>query len=337
MSPSEGSVVNALSPQGIQEAASAFMKSRVFLTAHELGVFTAVGEGRRSSADVARALHTDGRATDRLMNALCAMGLLDKTNGLFSNTPLGSRFLVEGGPEFLAGLTHMVHLWETWSTLTEAVRRGGSLAARHVNERGAEWLRAFITAMHWRARQHAPGVVAALDLSGVSRVLDVGGGSGAYAMAFVRASKGMSAVVMDLPNVIPLTRDHIEREGLSNDVETAVGDYDRDELGTGFDLVFLSAIIHSNSPDLNRALIRKGVKALNPSGQLVVQDFIVSEDRTGPPFSALFALNMLVGTEGGGTYTFDELREDLELSGFVEAEILRHDEWMSSLIAARKG
>ncbi|HSC71418.1 MAG TPA: methyltransferase [Candidatus Methylomirabilis sp.] len=335
MNPSEGSVDNALSPQGILEAASAFMRSRVLLTAHDLGVFTAVGEEHRSSVDVAQALHTDGRATDRLMNALCAMGLLEKANGLFSNTPLGSRFLVEGGPEFLAGLTHTLHLWETWSTLTDAVRRGGPVTSCHVNERGAEWLHAFIAAMHWRARQHAPGVIAALDLSGVSRVLDVGGGSGAYATAFVRASKGMSAVVLDLPNVVPLTRDYIEREGLSNRVEIAVGDYERDELGTGFDLVFVSAIIHSNSPDLNRALTRKSVKALNPSGQLVVQDFIVSEDRTGPPFSALFALNMLVGTTSGDTYTESEVRGWMEEAGL--SRIVRKDtNFGTSLIVGRK-
>jgi SAM-dependent methyltransferase len=335
MSTSERLTDDPLSPQGILEVTTAFMKSRVLLTAYELGLFTLIDEGVRSSAEVARSLGTDPRATDRLMNALCAMGLLEKKEGLFSNSPIASHYLVMERPDFLAGLMHSVHLWETWSTLTEAVRRGGCVKAGQVSERGADWLRAFIAAMHWRARQHGPIVAAALDLSGVSRVLDVGGGSGAYAMAFVRTKEGMSAVVLDLPGVIPLTREYISREGLSDRVATVVGDYEKDELGTGFDLVFLSAIIHSNPPHLNRELIRKGVKALNPSGQLVVQEFIVDEDRSGPPFSALFALNMLVGTESGDTYTESEVRGWMEEAGL--GRIMRTDtDFGTTLIIGRR-
>jgi 3-hydroxy-5-methyl-1-naphthoate 3-O-methyltransferase len=335
MSTGEHLTDDPLSPQGILEVTTAFMKSRVLLTAYELGLFTLIDEGVRSSAEVARSLGTDSRATDRLMNALCAIGLLEKKEGSFSNTPLASRYLVREGPDFLAGLMHSVHLWDTWSTLTEAVRRGGCVKAGEVGERGADWLRAFIAAMHWRARQHAPIVATVLDLSGVSRVLDVGGGSGAYAMAFVRKREGMSAVVMDLPGVIPLTHEYVSREGLSDRVATVVGDYEKDELGTGFDLVFLSAIIHSNSPHLNRRLIRKGVNALNPSGQLVVQEFIVDEDRTGPPFSALFALNMLVGTESGDTYTESEVRGWMEEAGL--RRIMRTDtDFGTTLIIGRR-
>jgi len=182
------------------------------------------------------------------------------------------------------------------------------VTARPVGAREDAWLRAFIAAMHWRACQHAPGVVASLDLTAVSRVLDVGGGSGAYAMEFVRVKPGISATVFDLPNVLPLTAEYVRQAGLQDRVTFVAGDYDKNDLGRGFDLVFLSAIIHSNSPRGNRDLIRKGAAALNPSGQLVVQDFIVDEERAGPPFGVLFALNMLVGTEAGDTYTESEVR-----------------------------
>jgi SAM-dependent methyltransferase len=304
-----------LSSQSVLELASAFQRSRVLLTAHELDLFTVLAEERRSSVEVARALGTDERATDRLMDALCAMGLLEKGDGRFSNTPLSARFLVRGKPEFMAGLTHTVHLWETWSTLTQAVRQGSSVVARPVGERGEKWLRAFIAAMHWRGGQHAREVVAMLDLSGVSRVLDVGGGSGVYAVAFVRARPGITAVVFDLPSVIPLTNEYIAQEGMSERVKTVMGDYEVDDLGHGFDLVFLSAILHSNSPGENRELLRKCTAGLNPGGQVVVQDFMIDEDRTGPPFAALFALNMLVGTESGDTYTESEVRAWMEAAG----------------------
>jgi SAM-dependent methyltransferase len=297
----------ALTRDQIREIAYLFRESRILLTAHELGLFTAIGTGRHTSAGVAKLIGTDPRATDRLMNALCAMGVLVKENGQFSNSESAAGCLVRGTPGYLAGLMHTVHLWDRWSTLTEAVRKGTSVANRHVNDRGQEWLTAFIAAMHDRAFRQAPAVVAQIDLTNVSRVLDVGGGSGAYAMAFVRARTGITAVVFDLPNVLPLTNSYIEREGLSHLVDTAPGDYLKDGLPGGFDLVFLSAIIHSNSPAENARLIGKCAAALRPRGSVVVQDFIMDEERVLPANGAFFSLNMLVGTEAGDTYTEGEV------------------------------
>jgi SAM-dependent methyltransferase len=317
------------------EMAAAFMRSRVFLTACELDLFTVVGDGERTSADVAKALGTDPRGTDRLMNVLCTLGLLQSTAAGFRNTAGAARFLARGGPEYMDGLMHWVHLWDSWSTLTSAVRKGGTVLDRSVNDRGDEWLRAFIAAMHWRARQHAPAVVASLDLTGVSRVLDVGGGSGAYATEFARAKPALSAVVFDLPNMLPLTAGYLAHAGLGDRVALVAGDYDRDDLGSGFDLILLSAIIHSNSPQANRELVRRSAAALNPSGQLVVQDFIVDEGRTGPPFGVLFALNMLVGTPGGDTYTESEVRRWMSEAGL--SSVTRKDTGFgTSLLVGRR-
>ena len=191
------------------------------------------------------------------------------------------------------------------------------MVAGHINEKGDNWLESFIAAMHDRAHRHASSVVAMIDLSRVSRILDVGGGSGAYAMAFMRAKDGLRAMVFDLPNMVPLTQKYIAEEGLSDKVGTVVGDYHTDDLGSGFDLVFLSAIIHSNSPKQNQALIDKACRALNPGGKLVIQDFIMDEDRTTPAFGAFFALNMLVGTEAGDTYTEREVQRWMGEAGLT--------------------
>lgn len=326
---------NALSPDSISEMARAFQKSRVLLTAYELELFTALGEESKSAIEVADMLGTDRRATERLMNALCAISMLEKKEGRFSNTPLTSRFLVKGKPDFMAGMMHLVNLWDTWSTLTQAVRHGKSVLDRHVNETGEKWLSAFIAAMHARACSRASELVDMLDFSGVSRVLDVGGGSGSYSMAFVRAKEGIRAMVFDLPNVIPLTKDYIEKERLSDKVETVVGNYNIDNLGSGFDMVFLSAIIHSNSFEENRNLIRKCSKSLNPEGQVVVQDFIMDEDRTSPHLGALFSLNMLVATESGDTYTESEVRLWMEEANL--SDIIRKDTvFGTTLIIGRK-
>lgn len=324
-----------ISPEHLREMATAFQRSRVLLTAYELGVFSALGDGTKSAAEVASELGSDERATDRLMNALCALGLLRKKGGRFSNSAAAARYLVRGKPEYMAGLMHTVHLWDSWSTLTEAVRKGGTVSSPAIQEREDEWLEAFIAAMHERAKRNAATVVSLLDLSGVSRVLDVGGGSGAFAMAFVRARDGITATVFDLPKVIPLTRRYVSAEGLEDRVETVIGDYQVDELGTGYDLVFLSAIVHSNSVDQNRVLLRKCAGALNPGGQVVIQDFVMEADRTRPEFGTLFALNMLVATEAGDTFTEAEIRSWTEEAGL--SQITRIDtDFRTTLMVGRK-
>jgi precorrin-6B methylase 2 len=323
MKEAKGHARGLSTPDELFQIIFAFQKPRVVLTAFELGLFTVLGDKSRTSSEAARALRTAPRATDRLMNALCAIGLLAKKNGRFSNSPLAARHLVKGKPDYLAGLGHGVNLWDSWSTLTEAVRRGTSVVAKRVSERGKESLTSFIAAMHARACRMADGIVALLDLSRVTRVLDVGAGSGAYCVAFVRANERIRATAFDLPHVIPLTKKYLKEAGLSERVDTVVGDCNSDSLGKGFDLIFLSALIHSNSFAQNQDLIRKAADALNPHGQVVVQDFIMDENRTSPAFAALFALNMLVGTEAGDTYTESEVRAWMKGAGL--SRIVRSD------------
>jgi len=309
-----------LTSKSLTELATAFQRSRPLLTAFELGLFTVLNSEARTSGETADALGTDARATDRLMNALVALGLLEKQDGRFRNSAAANAHLVKGRPDYMGGLGHTNHLWDTWSRLTEVVRAGHPAGLPGIDERGDDWLRPFIAAMHTRARQTAAEVVRMLALRGVARVLDLGGGSGAYAMAFARSGHGISAVVFDLPNVIPLTRMYIAQEGMAAEVTTAVGDYLTAPLGDGFDMVFMSAVIHSNATDDNRVLFRKAAQALNPGGRLVVQDFLMTEERDGPLMPALFALNMLVGTPEGDTYTESEVGAWMSEAGFHSIE-----------------
>jgi ubiquinone/menaquinone biosynthesis C-methylase UbiE len=308
-----------VTPESIREIAYAFQGSRIFLTAYELGIFGIVGNRTKSSQDVAHTLGTDWRATDRLMNALAAMGLLAKEGGTFRNSPSASRFLVPSSPDYLSGLMHTVHLWDTWSTLTQVVKLGTSVPAQQQRrEDPTGWTEAFIAAMNDRARKQAPVVAAQMNLKEGMRVLDVGGGSGAFAVAFVRAKRGVKATVFDLPDVLPLTERYVSAEGLLERIDLVAGDYTSDELPKGYDLVFLSAIIHSNSPDQNRKLLRNCARALNPKGSLVVQDFIMDENQTNPPAGAFFALNMLVGTAAGDTYRESEIRDWMKEAGLSD-------------------
>ena len=265
-----------VTPESIREIAYAFQRSRILLTAYELGIFGVLGTRKESSENVAHTLGTDWRATDRLMNALVAMGLLVKEGSTFRNAPSASRCLLPSSPEYLSGLMHTVHLWDTLSTLTNAVRIGTSVPLQERRRADpTSWTQAFIAAMNDRARKQAPEVAALMNLKEGMRVLDVGGGSGAFAIAFVRAQRALTATVFDLPEVLPLTERYVSAEGLLDRIALVGGDYTTDELPGGYDLVFLSAIIHSNSADQNRKLMQKCARVLNPKGTLVVQDFIM--------------------------------------------------------------
>lgn len=311
--------LNDMTPQEFRAQVHLFQQSRVVLTAVELDVFTVLGDEARPSSEVAARVGTDPRATDRLLNALVAMGLLEKAGGRFRNGPFAARHLVRGRPDYLAGLGHSVHLWSTWSTLTEAVRAGHSVAPRPAGD-AARWREAFIAAMHWRGQAQADEVTALLDLSRVRRVLDVGGGSGVFSMAFVRARPGLHATIVDLPEVVPLTRRYVAEAGLADRIRVVAGDLTRDALGRDYDLVFISAVVHSFPPEENRRLLKQAVAALAPRGRVVVQDFLMNESRTGPLHAALFALNMLVGTPAGDTYTESEVRAWMQEAGLEAVE-----------------
>jgi precorrin-6B methylase 2 len=311
---------DAISLGEMIELSRAFQKSRIFLTAYEMDVFTVLGDEEKSSKEISVAIYADHRGTDRLLNALCALKVLKKSGDKYKNSPDAAQYLVKGKSGYQAGLMHTVHLWNSWDTLTDAVRNGGLVRQKPVEGRDDEWFVGFIAAMHGRAAKEAPELVSRLDLSGVSRVLDVGGGSGAFSMAFVRASGSIQATVFDLPNVVSLTQGYIEKEGLGDRIDTVAGDYNIDELPQGYDLAFLSAIIHSNSLKQNQKLFTKISDALNPGGKIVVSDFIMNDDRTSPAFGAIFALNMIVNTRGGDTYTESEVKSWMKTAGmsFVE-------------------
>jgi (2Fe-2S) ferredoxin/predicted O-methyltransferase YrrM len=305
-------------PDELSALLRGFQPSRAVLTAVELDVFTPLGEGA-SAREVAEIREMDPRATESLLNALVALRLLEKEGDRFRNGEWARTFLCEGAPhDSRAALMHTVHLWPRWSTLTEAVRKGTAVAFKEMTGRGEEWTEAFIAAMHKSAAARAPVVVSALDLAGVDRVLDLGGGSGAYAMAFARARPGLEVTVFDLPTVTPLTRRYVAEGGLQERIHTRDGDLRTDAYGTEYDLVFVSAICHMNGPDENRAMLRRVRQALAPGGRVVIQDFILDPDKTSPTSGALFALNMLVGTREGSAYSDVEYTDWLVGTGFVD-------------------
>jgi (2Fe-2S) ferredoxin/predicted O-methyltransferase YrrM len=310
-------------PDDLQQSIRAFQESRAILTALELDIFTAVGEGA-TAPQVAGKIGANPRATEMLMNALVALRLLTKQDGTFRNTPVTTRYFAEGSKDNARlAMMHTAHLWRRWSTLTECVRAGTSVTYQERAERGEDWTQAFIAAMHRNASERAALVVAAVGTEGIERMLDVGGGSGAYSIAFAEASERIRAEIVDLPAVLPIAQGHIRKAGLADRIQTREGDLRRDEFGSGYNLVFVSAICHMLSEEENRDLLKRCYAALAPSGRIVVQDFVLEADKTAPKMAALFALNMLVGTQAGSSYSEDEYAAWLREAGFRDVRRVR--------------
>jgi (2Fe-2S) ferredoxin/SAM-dependent methyltransferase len=325
-------------PDDLAEMVRGYMASRVALTAIELGVFTKLAAAPLEGEALAKALSTDPHATTVLADALVALGLLAKKGGAYENAPVAARFLVAGAKDDAStALAHNLSLWETWSTLTEVVRTGNPADRPDMDARGDAWTTPFIAAMHKNAGTRAPAVVNAVGVAGVKRMIDIGGGSGAYAIAFAKASETLEADVLDLATVTPIARGHIAAAGLAERVRTKVGDLRADALGEGYDLALLSAICHMLGPDENADLLKRVFAALAPGGRVVIQDHVMAPEKTAPRAGALFAINMLVGTPHGGTYSEAEYTAWLRDAGFADVKRVKLPGGPNELVIGTKG
>ncbi|NOZ12431.1 MAG: methyltransferase domain-containing protein [Acidobacteria bacterium] len=307
--------------------------SRIILTAAELNLFEHM-EAPVSSAAVAKAIGGTPRFVDRLLNALAVLGLVKKENELFQNTALASAQLVPGKPGYRMGLGHTNHMWQNWSRLTEIIREGKPARALPNPPLIENWLDAFISAMQQHGSNRAAAVMDMLDLSGINSFLDVGGGSGAFSVELAKRFPAMDICIFDRPDVIPLTRRFVNKAGVSN-IRYKEGDFLDFLPKENFDMVFMSHVIHSNAPEGVKTLFRHAFQSLAPGGQAVIHDFIVNDDRTGPREAVIFALNMLVHTEGGDTFSQSETQSWLEETGF-SGIVYRDTGARTSLITAKK-
>jgi SAM-dependent methyltransferase len=329
--------VENINLQNALSLAQRFMESRIFLTGAELDLFTLLDPEPLSAEEITERKKADLRGMTVLLDALAAMGLLTKESGKYRCPAPVSRLLSRESPEsILPMVMHMAHLWQRWSDLTHIVQDGRGPEPSTPPFRDEDTLRAFIGAMHVIAKSFAPRIVASVK-PGLSRsFLDVGGAMGTYTLAFLEAAPEMKATLFDRPPVIKMARAFLGEAGVLDRVTLVAGDFYRDELPTGHDLALLSAIIHQNSLDQNTALFAKVFRALMPGGRIVIRDHIMAPDHTDPRDGAIFAVNMLLGTPGGGTYTFEEVRGALTRAGFTRVNLIQTGEHMDGLVEAFK-
>ncbi len=316
--------------------ASAFTKSRVILSAAELDIFTLLDGTAETSAALARKAGFNARGLSRLLDALASLGFLAKNGGSYSLTETGALLSSRHPGSIRPMVLHMNSLWDTWGDLSRIVKKGFTGKRKHGSRMDPGALAAFIGAMDVIGRDLSLEIADSYDLGRYRRVLDVGGASGTYTVAFLRKNPLLRATIFDLGAVIPMARAKIDLEGLSERVDLIPGDFYEDTLPAGHDLVLLSAIIHQNDSRQNVDLYRKALAALVPGGAILIRDHIMDETHTAPSPGALFAINMLVNTRGGSTYTFEEVKRGLTEAGFEEIKLLRTGDRMDCLVEGKK-
>lgn len=323
--------------EGLLGVVRGFQEACIITAAADLDLFTALGETPTTVAELAGKVQADPHALGMLLDALAALDLLTKQGDRYTVPADVVNLLTEGSPgNLLPAVRHQANCLRRWAQLARVVQSGGPAESVPSIRGEAADCESFIGAMNNFTEAIAPQVVARLMPLRFQRMLDIGGASGTWTIAFLLAGPDATAVLFDLPEVVPLARERLTRAGLADRVTLVAGDYNVDPMPGGVDFAWLSAITHQNSREQNRALYAKIHAALTPGGALVIRDIVMDESRTRPPAGALFAINMLVATEGGGTFTLDEYREDLESAGFPKIDLLHRDEGMNSLLRATK-
>jgi precorrin-6B methylase 2 len=319
------------------EKVRGFQAACVITAGADLDLFTALGSTPMTAERLAGAITADPRATAVLLDALAALELLVKKGDLYEVPADVAELLTGGSPtNVLAGVRHQGNCLRRWDQLARVVQTGRP-ARREPSVRGETGdCESFISAMNSFSDPMVVQIVERLSPLRFQRLLDIGGASGTWTIAFLRAVPEATAVLFDLPEVMPLARERLARAGLAGRVSLVAGDFYTDELPGGADFAWLSAIAHQNSRVQNRLLYRKIHSALAAGGTLVIRDIVMDVTKTQPQAGALFAVNMLVGTEGGGAFTFDEFSQDMTSSGFTDIELVHWGDAMDSLVRARK-
>ena len=305
-------------PGRLLQVSGSYWETCTLHAAVKIDLFTLLGDDSLDGEEISRRLQGDLRGVSMLLNALTVMGLLSRSDGKYTNTPAARSFLSRDSDRYLGHMIrHHHHLVESWARLDQAVLSGEPVRKRPTFA-PEEFLESFLLGMHTLAMQLAPQVVEAVDLSGRTRLLDLGGGPGTYAIHFCLKNPGLKATVFDLSPTQPTAEKNIGGFGLADRIDFQSGTYLADTLPGGYDVAWLSHILHGEGPEECRIIIDKAVSALQPGGMIVVHEFILDDRSGGPLFPALFSLNMLVGTPSGQAYSEEEIGDMLAGAGVRE-------------------
>jgi hypothetical protein len=320
--------------------ASGHVEARIIQASVQLGLFDYIGDQTLDAAQVAGALRTDLRATELLLNSLAALALLEKQGDRFSSSATAKTYLVSRSPQSLCGMIRFdASLWNCWERLADAVRSGKPARPANMYQDDLGETETFIQAMDSlvKARGDAEVLAHALDWNQVTDLLDIGSGPATYPIHLCRRYPKLRATIIDLPGTLMLTGRFVREAGLESRIKLVSGDYRRDAIPGSYDTIFLSNVIHGEGYDENQRLMTKLAANLNAGGRMIVKDHILDETRANPPVGAIFSLLMLLTTESGRCYSFNEVKSWLENAGLHSVrQIDLPPPFTSSLIIGEK-
>ncbi|MGH7782642.1 MAG: methyltransferase [Candidatus Binatia bacterium] len=307
----------------LAKLASGHVEAQIVQTAVKLGIFDAIGDGAAHAQTVAATLGLEQRATELMLNALTALRLTKKTAARFSLTKASSRYLRRSAPEYLGGMILFdASLWRCWEHLPDTVRTGKPARPANMYQEDPEETAIFISAMDSlvKARGDTDILAKAYDWEAVTELLDIGSGPATYPISLCRKYPNLKATIFDLPATLKITEEYVREAGLQQRIRLMPGDYRIDDVSGSYDVVFLSNIIHGESYKQNQNLIRKLYPIVEPRGHIIIKDHILEDSRTNPPVGALFSLLMLLTTDSGRCYGFDEVKSWMDSAGFKEIQ-----------------
>jgi len=290
------------------------------------GIFTALDGNPATAETVAKKTGISPRGAQALLDGLAGLGLLTLSEGRYQNSPDASSFLVKGKPTYLGGMAEVfLQDFGTWQNLPEAAKTGMPSTQNTTDVADNPFWHVLVPAI---AALSFPVAQMAAERLGVAKAgavswLDVGGGSGVWSAVWLGVNKQAIGTQLDWPNVNKIGRQFVANFGVADRFKTIDGDFHTTDFGDGkYDFAIYAHIAHQESPAENTAIFRKFRKALKPGGTLVVNDFVLDDDRTGHPFAMLFASQMLVATKNGFTYRQSDYRKWLGEAGFKSVEIV---------------
>lgn len=309
-------------PERIIQLAWGFAPPLILHAATRLRLLDPLEAGPRTAVELAAAAGASVRGTTILLDALVGVQFLTKVDSRYELAPESATFLVSTQPRFHGPyLEHMcAQLIPQWQHLTEVVRSGRPVARTNTETDGGEHFARFVESLFPLGEPLASAVADHLGLTDSDEpksVLDVGAGSGVWGITLARLSPGVRIRAVDFPSVLEVARTVAQRHGVDDRLTTVAGDFLEADLGRDHDLATLGHILHGEGPERVQRLLARVGEALRPGGRIVITEFVPNDERTAPTQPLIFAVNMLVNTQLGGTYTEAELFGWLRAAGFV--------------------
>jgi SAM-dependent methyltransferase len=318
----------AVTPERIMQMGFGYAPPLIIEAAIRNKVFDTLDTGPRTIAELSRENGASERGLRIVMDALVGLEFLARdAEGRYSLTPESAAFLVSGKPAYRGGMfQHTVsQILKSWMQLGEIVQTGQPALALNQQETGASFFAEFVEALFANGYPAALALGEALKLNELPqpvKILDIAAGSGVWSIGVAQKTPGAQITAVDFPEVLPGTRRVCARFGLDDQLKCIAGDLLEVDFGAGYQVATLGHILHCEGRDWGRALLKKVYAALAPGGAIAIAEMIPNDDRTGPPFPLVFAVNMLVNTQNGDTYTFGEMSQWLTEAGFTDCRLL---------------